>query len=389
MPYDFDRAVNRRGSMSLKYDSAARRGKPENLLPFWVADMDFPTADCIRASLARASRFGILGYSEPDEDFYAVLEAWFSSRHSYRVKAEWLVQTPGVVSALHTAVRALTAPGDAILIQPPVYYPFAAAIRSTERRLVTSELVLSAGRYEIDFDDLTAKIQREKVKLFILCSPHNPVGRVWRREELERLAEICLSRGVIIVDDEIHQDFIYPGCRHTMLAALGPEVQNITVTCTSPSKTFNLAGLQLSNIFIANQSLRRAFRAETARSGYSQPSLMGLVACRAAYTAEGADWLEALLVYLAGNMALVREWAAAWPEIRFIEPEGTYLAWCDCRNLGPADAVAETLEQKAGLWLDDGRIFGEGGEGFQRLNTACPRSVLEQGLAQWRKAFDG
>ncbi|MDR1604847.1 MAG: pyridoxal phosphate-dependent aminotransferase [Gracilibacteraceae bacterium] len=388
MSFDFDSVTERRGTMSLKYDSAPRRGKPAGILPLWVADMDFSTADCIKAALAQVSRFGVLGYSEPDEAFHAVLRAWFARRYGYSLQAEWLVQTPGVVSALYTAVRALTEAGDAVLIQSPVYYPFAAAVRDTGRRLVTNELVLSDGRYHIDFDDLSAKIQREKVKLLILCSPHNPVGRVWRRDELEGIAEICLRHGVVVVADEIHQDFIFPGCAHTVFAALGAETQNITITCTSPSKSFNLAGLQLSNIIIANKALRRAFRAEIGRGGYSQPSLMGLVACRAAYSAEGAAWLEALLAYLGGNMALVRAWAAEWPEIRFIEPEGTYLAWIDCRGLGLSpDALAETIEQKAGLWLDDGRIFGPGGEGFQRLNTACPRSVLAGALERWRGAF--
>jgi cystathionine beta-lyase len=388
MSFDFDSVTDRRGSMSLKYDSAVRRGKAENILPLWVADMDFPTADCIRAALAQAAQFGVMGYAEPDESYHAVLSAWFERRHDYRVESEWLVQTPGVVSAIYTAVRSLTNPGDAVLIQPPVYYPFIAAARSTGRRLVSNELVLSGGRYKIDFDDMIAKIQREKIKLFILCSPHNPAGRVWRRAELVRLAEICLSHGVIVVADEIHQDFVYSPCRHSVFAGLGPETQNITITCTSPSKTFNLAGLQLSNIFIANKSLRKTFRAELARSGYSQPPLMGLVASRAAYSQEGADWFQALLTYLRGNMDLIRAWAAAWPEISFIEPEGTYLAWLDCRGLGlPAGAVTEILEKKAGLWLEDGRIFGDGGDGFQRLNTACPRSVLTKALAKWRGAF--
>ncbi|MDR1070190.1 MAG: PatB family C-S lyase [Gracilibacteraceae bacterium] len=388
MTFDFDAVLDRRGSMSLKYDSAVKRGKPADILPLWVADMDFSTADCVKAALTRAVQFGALGYSEPDESFHAALRAWFARRHDYGVETEWLVQTPGVVSALYTAVKALTEPGDAVLIQSPVYYPFTAAILDTGRRPVTSELVLSEGYYQIDFDDLTAKIRREKVKLFILCSPHNPVGRVWRRAELERLAAICLRHGVVVVADEIHQDFILAERRHTMFAKLGRETENITVTCTSPSKTFNLAGLQLSNVFIANKALRKAFRAEVTLGGYSQPSLPGLVACRAAYTEEGQAWLEALLAYLRGNMALIRDWAAAWPEIRFIEPEGTYLAWFDCRGLGyTADALTETIERKAGLWLDDGRIFGPGGEGFQRLNTACPRSVLTEALERWRSAF--
>jgi len=349
--------------------------------------MDFRTPPCVIEALVGKSRHGIFGYSDTREDYFEALRGWFSKQHNWDIKPEWIVKTPGVVNAICIAIRSLTEEGDAVIVQQPVYHPFSSSVRSNNRKLVVNQLIYSDGRYSIDFDDFEEKIVRNNVKLFILCSPHNPVGRVWTREELVRLGNICLKHGVIVVSDEIHEDFTYPGHRHLVFADLRPEFGDITVTCTAPTKTFNLASLQISNIFIPNQKLRRKFREELSRSGYSQPNIMGIVACRAAYTG-GAEWLGELKKYLYGNLNFLREFLKQrLPEIKLVEPEGTYLVWLDCSGLGFDDKRLEDfIIQRAGLWLDSGYIFGKGGEGFQRVNIACPRAILEKALTRLENA---
>lgn len=379
----FDTIYDRKNTNSLKYDCAARCGKPEGLLPLWVADMDFPAPKCVNEALEERCRHGIYGYSEPDERYFQALQNWFFTRHGWNVENGWLIKTPGVVFALCAAIRSLTEPGDAVLIQTPVYYPFTESILANDRRLVRNSLVYQNGGYSIDFEDFERKIESEKIKLFLLCNPHNPVGRVWTEQELVRMGEICLQHGVTVVSDEIHADFAYPGHRHLVFASLRPQFEQITITCTAPTKTFNLAGLQISNILIPNQSLRHAFRAELDRAGYSQANVMGLIACRAAYEG-GAQWLDDLKEYLVGNLDFVREYLREHlPSIRLVEPQGTYLIWLDCVALGlDDDALNRLVIEKAGLWLDSGSMFGEEGKGFQRINIACPRAVLRQALEQ-------
>ena len=385
MKYDFDSIIERRGTYSIKHDPVSR-GKPGDVLPMWVADMDFMTPPCVVDALTAHARHGIYGYSEPDAAFFAVVRKWFQARFGWTVERDWLVATPGVVNALYTAVRALTAPGDGVLIQQPVYPPFESAIRHTGRQLLVNGLVYRDGRYSIDFQDFETKLKG--AKLFILCNPHNPVGRVWKRDELLRMGELCLRHGVAIIADEIHQDFIYPGHRHIAFAGLDPRFADVTLTCTSPSKTFNLAGLLYANIFIPNEKMRNRFKQEYAECGLSQPSLMGLVACRAAY-ADGAEWVDELNCYLSGNMTLMRDFLKARiPEIRLVEPEGTYLAWLDFSALGlPTQTLNERITHHAKLWLCDGATFGLGGDGFQRLNAACPRAVLRAALERLDKSF--
>ena len=383
----FDQIIERRNTDSIKYDFAARRGMPEGLLPLWVADMDFRTPPCVAEALVEKSRHGIFGYSESSEAYFDVLQDWFSRRFNWRIQPEWLVKTPGVVFAICTAIRSLTNEGDAVLVQQPVYYPFSESVRVNNRKLVINELVYDGNGYAIDFQGFEQKIVKNDVKLFILCSPHNPVGRVWTREELVRLGDICLRHGVIVVSDEIHADFVFPGSEHLVFAALKPEFADIAVTCTAPTKTFNLAGLQVSNIFIAGRELRAKFRQEIVRCGYSQVGVMGLVACKAAYT-EGEEWLEELKAYLTRNLAYVREFLRTCiPEIRLVEPQGTYLIWLDCRALRLDDkALDDLIISRAKLWLDAGTMFGEGGSGFQRVNIACPRPILAQALEQLEQA---
>jgi len=389
MSYSFDTVIERRGTDSIKYDFAAKRGLPEDVLPLWVADMDFPSPPEVLDALAEKCRNGIFGYSDvADDSYFNALFKWYSERFGWRLSPEWLVKAPGVVFAICAAIRALTEEGEAVLIQQPVYYPFSESVLANGRRLVVNELVYSGGKYSVDLEDFEEKIKREKVKLFILCSPHNPVGRVWRAEELSAMGEICLRHGVKVVSDEIHADFVYPGNRHQVFAAISPELADITVTCTAPTKTFNLAGLQISNILISNPELRRRFRLEISKTGYSQLNIMGLVACRAAYE-HGARWLDELLVYLGSNLEFVRSFLAReLPRVRLVEPEGTYLVWLDFRALWLTDReLNDLIVNKAKLWLDAGTMFGAGGTGFQRVNIACPRSLLERAMRQLKGAL--
>ena len=289
-----------------------------------------------------------------------------------------------MVNAIYIAVRAFTKRGEGVLIQQPVYYPFESAVKHTGRELLVNELLYRDGKYGINFDDFEAKAAR--AKLFILCNPHNPVGRVWTRDELMRMGEICLKYGLIVISDDIHQDFVYKGYRHLVFSELDPRFAGITVTCTAPSKTFNLAGLPHANIFIANDAMRRSFKNGYASSGLSQPNVMGIVACKAAYEG-GAQWLDELLSYLSGNMSLIREFLPLHtPKIKFIEPEGTYLAWLDFSALGLSPhELDDAVTSRAKLWFNSGPTFGVGGKGFQRMNAACPRSVLQGALERLKK----
>lgn len=388
MPINFDEIIDRRNTSCLKHDFAVERGYPADILPFWVADMDFRAPAPVIDALKARAEHGIFGYTQVKDDYFAVLQNWFRTRHDWTVERRELILTPGVVFAIATAIRAFTNPNDAVLIQQPVYYPFANMIRQNGRTLVDNPLRLADGHYTIDFEDFEQKIVEHSVKLFILCSPHNPVGRVWTRAELEQIASTCLRHNVIVVADEIHEEFVRPGFRHIPFASLSEEAAAITVTCTSPSKTFNLAGLQISNIFIRNEKLRRRFKDELSKTGYDEPNTLGLTGAKAAYE-HGAEWHAQLLAYLEENHARAKAFLAAHlPKVRLIEPEGTYLLWLDFSAYGLTDeALNEKIIRDAHLWLDDGPIFGAGGSGFQRINIACPWATLEQGLKNLAEAF--
>jgi cystathionine beta-lyase len=385
--YEFNAITDRRNTNCLKWDFAVERGRPSDVLPLWVADMDFPAPPAVQEALHKAVSHGIFGYSDTKEDYFQAVSQWFQGHFGWKTQPEWLVKTPGVVYALAMAVQAFTQPGQSVLIQPPVYYPFFSVIQDNDRRLVESPLVHENGRYSIDFDDFERKVVEEQVKLFLLCSPHNPVGRVWTVEELRKIGSICQKHGVIVVSDEIHCDFALPGHPHTIFPAAVPELAEQTVVCTAPSKSFNLAGLQTSNIWIQNPQLRAAFCKQIDRSGYSQLNGLGLVACQAAYES-GGEWLEQCKDYLRDNLEFVREYLAQnLPEIKLVEPEGTYFAWLDCSQLGLSqEALDDLVVNKAKLWLDAGHIFGGGADQFQRMVLACPRSILEQALKQLENA---
>ena len=393
--YNFDKIINRKGTNCLKYDFAVERGKPAEVLPLWVADMDFQVSEEITKSLHAAVEHGIYGYTQPKDPYYNAIMNWMKKNHQWETKREWIVKTPGVVFALGAAVKAFTKPGDAVLIQNPVYYPFTNIIRDNDRRVIDNTLVYEKkvtegkSQYSIDYEDFERKIVQENIKLFILCNPHNPVGRVWTREELQYLGEICLRHHVIVVSDEIHNDFVYPGFEHTVFANVDPRFAEFTVTCTAPSKTFNLAGLQISNIFIPNETLREAFQKEIDKTGYDEPNALGAVACEAAYRG-GQEWLDQLRAYLLENLNFLRAYLQEKiPQIHLVEPEGTYLVWLDCSELGiSGKELDQFIVEKAGLWLDGGAMFGPSGADFQRVNIACPRATLELALDKLKAAVD-
>lgn len=385
--YDFNQVIDRRNTACLKYDFAVQRGRPADILPFWVADMDFPIAREIQEALTNRCAHAIFGYSESDEKYFNAVHDWYTKHFHWDTKIEWLTKTPGVVFALAMAVKAFTQKGEGVLIQQPVYYPFTEVIEDNERKLVNSPLILKGERYAIDFSDLEKQIIENNVKLMLLCSPHNPVGRVWTRAELQKVGDICLKHGVIIVSDEIHSDFVWENNQQTVFATLGEKYAQNCVVCTAPSKTFNIAGLQISNIFIPNITLRRKFRKQVAAAGYSQVNTLGLVACQAAYT-YGEDWLRQVKAYIYSNINFVEDYLAQnLPQIKLIRPEGTYLVWLDCSALGlDAASREEWLWHKAHLWLDGGGIFGTAGANFERINVACPKATLLQGLEQLKAA---
>ena len=362
---DFDKIIDRHNTRSLKYDFAKRRGMPEDVLPLWVERINH----------------GIFGYSEVQTPYFEIVRNWMKIYHNWIPEEKWLIKTPGVVFALAMAVKAYTQPNDSVLIQQPVYYPFSEVIEDNGRKVVSNDLYLdNDNRYHIDFDDFERKIVENHIKLFLLCSPHNPAGRVWTVEELRKIGDICLKYGVIVVSDEIHQDFVFQG-KHTVFANLGEKYQQNCIICTSPSKTFNLASMLISNIFIPNTQLKRKFRKEVDASGMSQLSVLGLVATETAYS-KGEEWYCKMIEYVRGNIEFTKKYIAEnMPDVSMIDIEGTYLVWLDFRKTGlSADELDRRIIHKAKLWLDSGKIFGKCGEGFQRINVACPQSILKEAL---------
>lgn len=385
---NFDKVINRKNTRCLKYDFAERRGMPKDVLPLWVADMDFETSSYVEDALVERAKEGIFGYSEVQTPYFEIVRDWMKKHHDWDVQEKWLIKTPGIVMALAMAVKAYTQPGEGVLLQLPVYYPFSEVIKDNGRNVVSNTLYLGEdNRYHIDFEDFERKIIEENIKLFFLCNPHNPVGRVWSKQELIQMGDICVKHGVIVVSDEIHQDFVFKG-KHTVFASLKKEYEDISITCTSPSKTFNLAGLMMSNIFIANRELRHNFRRELDAAGISQLGIMGLVACEAAYK-NGEVWYQAMLSYVKENIAFTKEFVEKnLPGVTMIDLEGTYLVWLDFRKTGlSVDELEHRVIHKAKLWLDSGKIFGECGNGFQRINVACPRSILEDALNRIKAAI--
>lgn len=383
---NFDEIVNRRGTDCLKYDFAVRRGMPEDVLPLWVADMDFKTTSYVEDAVIERTKHGIFGYSESGEEYFKAVAGWMQRHHNWEIRPEWLIKTPGVVFALAMAVKAFTEKGDSVLIQQPVYYPFSEVIRDNGRVVVSNDLYLGEdNRYHIDLADFEKKIVEHHVKLFLLCSPHNPTGRVFTKEELTAMGDLCVKHGVKVVSDEIHNDFVFQG-EHTVFASVKKEYEEISVICTSPSKTFNLASMLISNIFIPNRELRQRFRHELDAAGISQLSVLGLVAAKEAY-AQGDEWYEQMMSYVGENIRYVKEYVKEnLPGVTVIDGEGTYLMWLDFRGTGlDPEELDRRIIYEAKLWLDSGKIFGHTGAGFQRINVAAPRATLTECLERiWK-----
>ncbi len=389
MTFDFDTIIDRRGTGNEKWDGMeARYGvSPTDGLAMWVADMEFRPPPAVNEALISAAEHGIHGYPGGMDGYYSAIVGWMERRHGWRVEPEWILTTHGIVNAVNLAIQAFCKPGDKVVVQPPVYYPFFGSITANGCEVINNQLVRFDGRYRMDLDELDYLVDAS-TRMFILCSPHNPGGRVWRRDELETLAEFCLSRDILIVSDEIHHDLVYEGYTHTVLASLGPEVARRIVTCTSASKTFNLAGTMTGNVIISDDSLRRRFQLQMARCGLHGPNRFGPMAATAAYN-EGEPWLDKLLAYLRGNRDRVDEVVRKkLPGVTSMPLEGTYLAWLDFRGTSlPMEEVIRRVQEEAKLALNHGPTFGTGGEDHMRLNFACPRSMLDEALERLVSAF--
>ena len=388
MKYDFDTVIDRHGTDCIKFDFAAKRGHSEDELSYWVADMDFKTAPEVINAVRERVENGIFGYTDPSKEYFASVRNWIKDRFDYDTEFDWLFVTPGIVFAIGAAIQAYTEKGDAVLINNPVYYPFAGTVRASGRKVVSSDLIWDGTGYRLDLKDFEEKIRQEKPKLYLLCNPHNPGGKNWSREELYSIGEICLKYGVTVLSDEIHADFTWDTKGHTVFASLSKEIEDITVTCTSPSKSFNLAGLQISNIFVSNKEMRKKFSRAVDTFGYSQANVLGLTACRAAYDL-GKDWLDAVSNYIEENLEKsVAFFHEKLPKVKVTKPEATYLLWVDFSGFGLSDAeLNRIVREEAKVWIDGGYIFGKSGEGFIRINVACSWAYLEQGLLRLAEAF--
>ena len=380
--YDFDTLPDRRNEGSIKWDMMqAALGDDAAAGAFAVstADMDFVMAPEIIAALRESAERRIYGYTGPTNAYYDAVIHWMQRRHNWPVAQESIALAPGIVAAIYYTLYAMTQPGDGVITQPPVYAPFAKSVRHTGRELLLNPLVNEGGRYVIDFDDLEAKASQKHAKMLILCSPHNPVGRVWQRNELEQIADICLRRNVFILSDEIHFDIVFPPHKHTVFATLDRELLDRCIVCTSPSKTFNIAGMQISNIMITNRELREKFVRASHTCGFETPNCLAYDACQAAYN-NAEPWLEALLAYLSANDRVTREYFAERRLPVTISPlEATYLQWLDFSALGLGHTELQRLMQKkAGVFFEEGTVFGDEGRCFERLNFACPRSVVRE-----------
>ncbi len=377
MKYDFDEIIPRRGTCSYKWDSAPS----PDVLPLWVADMDFRTARPIIDALRERVGHGIFGYTRVPDEYYEAVTGWFARRHGWTFPREWIMYTSGVVPAVSAVIKALTMPGDRVMVQTPVYNCFFSSIRNNGCVIVANPLMREGDTYRIDFDDMEQKITSENVRVLLLCNPHNPAGRVWTRDELLRIADICLRHDVTVISDEIHCELVMPGHRYTPFASLGEAVAGKTVTCVSPSKAFNIAGLQIASIITADAKLRNRIDRAININEVCDVNPFGVAATIAAYN-HGEEWLGQLLEYLHENYKYMREFCRKrLPQFPIMQLEGTYLVWMDCSALGmKSDALEQMLLDKAHLWLNAGTMYGAEGEGYMRWNIACPRAILKEAL---------
>lgn len=382
--YNFDKKVDRKNTGSLKHDAHRLRHKSENLMPFWVADMDFRLPKIVLNDLKKRVKHGVFGYAILDKDYFTQTISWFKRRYKFIFKENEIVVTPGAVFALNVAINAFTNIGDSILIQRPVYYPFTESIIFNDRKLVNNPLKIEGTSYEMDLVDFENKIKKNKIKLFILSSPHNPVGKVWEKETLKKVISICNKYKTIIISDEVHMDICF-NKKHCILPSLVKDKENNIVLITSASKTFNMPGLQITNCIIKNPKLRKAFELSFSKTGYSNINPLAITTLKSVYK-NGEAWLEELLVYLKGNYDfLVSYLAEKLPEVKVFPLEATYLVWIDFRKLKIKKENLSKKIEELGLWLDTGEMFGKEGLGFQRINIATSRSYLKTALDKLAK----
>ncbi len=384
MKYNFDEIIPRRGTNSYKWDAAT----DDEILPMWVADMDFRTAPAIINALASRVSHGIFGYTKVPQTYFEAITNWFSRKHHFKIEKDWILFTTGVVPALSAVIKALTRPGDKVIVQTPVYNCFFSSIRNDECKMIFNPLIYREGTYSIDFDDLEQKATHPQATLMLLCNPHNPVGRVWTREELTRIGEICLRNNIIVVSDEIHCDLVYDGHTHIPFASISPEFLQNSVTCTAPSKTFNLAGIQVANIIAADEEKRRMIDKALNVNEVCEINAFAVEALIAAYN-EGEDWLEELKVYLYDNYQILFDFFRQYlPHLKVLPLEATYLVWIDCTALQQSSKeIADALLKKEKLWINEGTMYGETGEGFIRINLATQRENLVRGLKKIRDLY--
>ena len=384
MKYNFDEIIPRRGTNSYKWDSAG----DADVLPMWVADMDFRTAPPVVEALRKRVEHGIFGYVRVPDAYYAAVTNWFARRHDWQIEKEWIIYTTGVVPALSAVIKALTAPGDKVMVQTPVYNSFFSSIRNNGCGMIANPLIYRNGTYQIDFADLEQKAADPSVKVLLLCNPHNPAGRVWTKQELTRIGDICIRNNVWVVADEIHCELVFPGHTYIPFASISQEFLMHSVTCTSPSKAFNLAGLQIANIISADTDIRTKIDKAININEVCDVNPFGVEALMAAYN-DGEEWLEELKQYLFANYNYLRVYFEEYlPEFPVATLEGTYLVWADCSVLNQSsDETVKTLLEKEKLWVNEGSLYGEAGEGFIRINIACPRQQLIEGLNRLRRAL--
>ena len=384
MKYDFDTIINRKNTNSVKWDTSQNK----DAIPMWIADMDFKTADPVIKALEERVSHGIFGYAAIPDNFYEAEVNWWAKRHNFKIKKEWIEVSTGVIPSLSAVVQAFTEIGDKVLIQSPVYNYFNSSITNNKCHIVLNELKYNGEYYEIDFDDFEEKASDKKVKIFILCNPHNPVGRVWSIDELKRLGEICLKHNVIVLVDEIHRDLVYKENKHIPFASISENFLMNSITCTAPSKTFNIAGLKTSNIIVANEDYRKKVNRSLNINETIEPNVFGIESLIAAYN-EGEEWLDQLLEYLEGN----RDYLISYineriPKLKVVKLEATYLIWIDCRSLGiNSKELSEKIFEQGNLKINGGQTYGEAGEGFIRMNIACSRVLLAEGLERLEKVI--
>jgi cystathionine beta-lyase len=401
MTFSFDQEFDRKGTNCTKWEFISENGKlrygdhadpkhgPDRLLPMWVADMDFRCPPAVIDALVARAEHGVFGYCAPTDSYYDTVIDWNARRYGRSVEREWIILAPGVVPAIKALVQSFIAPGEKVLVQRPVYYPFFSAVEKNGGQIVSNTLIYEDGRYHMDFDDLAQKAADPALKMAILCSPHNPVSRVWRRDELARFGQICLDNDVLVVSDEIHCDLIYSDTTFTTFANISEAFAQNSVICTAASKSFNIAGLKTSNIIIPNKELRHDFAGALERGGLSGPNTFGLTALEAAYN-HGEAWLEAAMAYVEENYRFMADYVAQnLPQLKIIPPEGTYLVWIDFSELGLDPAARKSLlMEQARVYLSEGQLFGPEGAAFERINIACPRSILAEALQRIKMAVD-